>query len=68
MSNQKRIDQLKLDMQVAVDEFNNIQEKIKELIIARDVFRMKAYSCSERLKELQGDKEITTEIKTEVSN
>ena len=65
---QKRIDQLKLEMQVAVDEFNNIQEKIKELIVARDLFKMKAYSCSERLKELQGDKEITTEIKTEVSN
>ncbi len=30
-NNQKRIDQLKLEMQVAVDEYNKIQEKIKEL-------------------------------------
>ena len=36
MQNQKRIDQLKLETQVAVDEFNKIQEKIKELVIARD--------------------------------
>tara|TARA_B100002019_G_scaffold245113_1_gene222372 strand:+ start:615 stop:824 length:210 start_codon:yes stop_codon:yes gene_type:complete len=67
-NNQKRIDQLKLDMQVAVDEFNKIQEKIKQLNAARDVYKMKAFSCSERLKELQGQKEITTEIKTEVVN
>ena len=46
---QKRIDQLKLEMQVAVDEFNKIQEKIKELVIARDALKMKAFSCSERL-------------------
>ena len=66
MENQKRIDQLKLEMQVAVDEFNKIQEKIKELVVARDALKMKAYSCSERLNELQGKEEITTEIKTEV--
>ena len=66
MSNQKRIDQLKLEMQVAVDEFNKIQDKIKELQLARDAFKMKAFSCSERLKEIQGDNEITSEIKTEV--
>ena len=65
MSNQKRIDQLKLDLQVAVDEFNKIQEKIKELTIARDAIKMKAFSCSERIKELEGQNEITTEIKTE---
>jgi len=64
--NQKRIDQLKLEMQVAVDEFNKIQEKIKELVTARDALRMRAFSCSERLNELQGQEEITTEIKTEV--
>jgi hypothetical protein len=63
---QKRIDQLKLEMQVAVDEFNKIQEKIKELVIARDALKMKAFSCSERLKELQGQEEITT--KTEIVN
>ena len=57
---QKRIDQLKLEMQVAVDEFNKIQDKIKELVIARDAFKMKAYSCNERIKELQGQEEITT--------
>ena len=64
--NQKRIDQLNLEMQVAVDEFNKIQDKIKELIVARDALKMKAFSCSERLKELQGQEEITTE--TEVTN
>ena len=66
MKNQKRIDQLKLEAQVAVDEFNKIQEKIKELILARDSFKMKAFSCSERLKELLGEEEVTTEVKTEV--
>ena len=66
MQNEKRINQLKLEMQVAVDEFNKIQEKIKELVLARDALKMKAYSCSERLKELQGEKKITTE--TEVVN
>tara|TARA_Y100000114_G_scaffold51619_1_gene47079 strand:+ start:257 stop:463 length:207 start_codon:yes stop_codon:yes gene_type:complete len=66
MSNQKRIDQLKLELQVAIDEFNKIQEKIKELTIARDSLKMKAFSCSERLKELEGQKEMTTKIKTEV--
>ena len=59
-NNQKRIDQLKLEMQVAVDEFNKIQDKIKELVIARDAYKMKAYSCNERIKELQGQEEITT--------
>ena len=28
--------------------------------------KMKAFSCSERLKELEGIEEITSEIKTEV--
>tara|TARA_R100001126_G_scaffold81507_1_gene49918 strand:+ start:297 stop:503 length:207 start_codon:yes stop_codon:yes gene_type:complete len=68
MSNkQKRIDQLKLDLQVAVDEFNNIQEKIKQLVAAREVFKMKAFSCSERLKELEG-KEVIEETTTEIIN
>ena len=58
MKNQKRIDQLKLEMQVAVDEFNKIQEKIKELTVARESLKMKAFSCSERIKELQGQEEI----------
>mgnify|MGYP003116895551 FL=1 len=67
MSNkEQRISQLKLDLQVAVDEFNKIQEKIKELTIARESLKMKAFSCSERIKELEGQDEITTEIKTEV--
>ena len=55
---QKRIDQLKLEMQVAVDEFNKVQEKIKELRLARDAFKMKAFSCAERVKELQGQTKI----------
>jgi len=66
-NNQKRIDQLKLEMQVAVDEFNKIQEKIKELVTARDALKMKAFSCDERIKELQGLEKIET-TKTEVVN
>ena len=52
-NNQKRIDQLKLEMQVAVDEYNKIQDKMKELVVARDALKMKAFSCEERIKELQ---------------
>jgi len=62
-NNQKRIDQLKLEMQVAVDEYNKIQEKIKELVIGRDALKMKAFSCEERIKELQmleTEAEVTT--------
>ena len=66
-NNQKRIDQLKLEMQVAVDEYNKIGEKVKELNLARETLKMKAFSCSERIKELQGQEEITTEIKAEVT-
>ena len=66
-NNQKRIDQLKLEMQVAVDEFNKIQEKIKELTVARESLKMKAFSCSERIKELEGQEEIK-ETSTEVVN
>jgi len=61
--NQKRIDQLKLEMQVAVDEHNKIQEKIKELVVGRDALKMKAFSCEERIKELQmleTEAEVTT--------
>ena len=63
MSNQKRIDQLKLEMQVAVDEHNKIQEKIKELVLGRDALKMKAFACEERIKELQmlnTEAEVTT--------
>ena len=66
-NNQKRIDQLNLEMQVAVDEYKKIGEKIKELSLGREALKMKAFSCSERLKELEGDQEITSEIKTEVN-
>ena len=61
--NKKRIDQLKLEAQVAVDEFNKIQEKIKNLVVARDALKIKAFSCTERIKELQGSKEIMTDTK-----
>jgi len=67
MSNQKRIDQLKLEMQVAVDEHNKIQEKIKELVVGRDGLKMKAFACEERIKELQmleTETEVTT-VKTD---
>ena len=67
MKNQRRIDQLKLEMQVAVDEFNKIQEKIKQLVIARDTLKMKAFSCEERINELIGLEEIDT-TKTGVVN
>ena len=66
-NNKKRIEQLKLEMQVAVDEFNKIQDKIKELVVARDALKMNAFSCVERIKELQGFEEIVT-TKTEVVN
>ena len=67
MSNQKRIDQLKLEMQVAIDEFNKIQHKIKELSIARDGLKMKAFACAERIKELKGNQEVKT-FNTEIVN
>ena len=66
--NQKRIDQLTLEMQVAVDEFNKVQAKIKELKLARDAFIMKAFSCSERIKELQGEQKIGAEIQAEITD
>ena len=53
MKNKKQIDQLKVDMQVAVDEYNNVQEKIKELVVVRDGLKMKAFSCEKRIKQLQ---------------
>jgi predicted nucleic acid-binding Zn-ribbon protein len=65
---QKRIDQLKLELQVAVDEHNKIQDKINELNLARETLKMKAFSCSERLKELQGQEKIATEIQTKPVN
>tara|TARA_R100001440_G_scaffold54427_1_gene74309 strand:+ start:8226 stop:8432 length:207 start_codon:yes stop_codon:yes gene_type:complete len=63
MTNQKRIDQLKLEMQVAVDEYNKIQDKIQELVVGRDALKMKAFGCEERIKELQmleAEAEVTT--------
>tara|TARA_R100001163_G_C5059182_1_gene195834 strand:+ start:1908 stop:2114 length:207 start_codon:yes stop_codon:yes gene_type:complete len=68
MPNQKRIDQLNLELQVAVDEFNKIQSKIKELVVARDALKMKAFACTERLNELQGQEKISTEITKETVN
>ena len=68
MPNQKRIDQLNLELQVAVDEFNKIQSKIKELVTARDALKMKAFACTERLNELQGQEKISTEIQKETVN
>lgn len=68
MPNQKRIDQLNLELQVAVDEFNKIQSKIKELVVARDALKMKAFACTERLNELQGQEKISTEIQKETVN
>ena len=67
MNNQKRIDQLKLEMQVAVDEFNKVQENIRKLVLVRNAFKMKAFSCEERIKELEGNKEIELS-KSEIVN
>jgi hypothetical protein len=53
-------------MQVAVDEFNKIQEKMKELSVARDALKMKAFSCGERIKELEELNQDLTQ--TEVIN
>tara|TARA_Y100000361_G_scaffold65594_1_gene57558 strand:- start:213 stop:413 length:201 start_codon:yes stop_codon:yes gene_type:complete len=66
MSNKNnRIDQIKLEMQVAVDEFNKIQDKIKELTVAREALKMKIFSCQERIAELENlEKE---EIKEKVN-
>ena len=66
--NQKRIDQLKLEMQVAVDEYNKVQQKIQELVVAREGFKIKAFACEQRVKELQGEKEINAEIQPPVTN
>lgn len=66
MKNQKRIDQLKLEAQVAVDEHNKIQEKIKELTTAKEALKMKAFSCKERIEELISLEEKITE--TEIVN
>ena len=66
--NQKRIDQLKLEMQVAVDEYNKVQQKIQELVVAREGFKIKAFACEQRVKELQGEKEINAEIQPPVPN
>ena len=43
------------------------QEKIKELSLAREALKMKAFSCDERIKELKGLQEIET-TKTEPVN
>tara|TARA_Y100001937_G_scaffold38837_1_gene55264 strand:- start:1220 stop:1420 length:201 start_codon:yes stop_codon:yes gene_type:complete len=60
-----RIDQIKLDMTVAIDEGNKIQQKIQELVTARDSIKMKIFSCQERIAELENfEKE---EIKEKVN-
>ena len=53
MKNQKRIDQLTLEMQVAMDEHNKINDKIKQLDASRNMLKMKAFSCEERINELK---------------
>tara|TARA_R100001015_G_scaffold4625_1_gene1650 strand:- start:358 stop:555 length:198 start_codon:yes stop_codon:yes gene_type:complete len=51
--NQKRIDQLNKEKLEAVEEHNKIIDKIEELNLAKQAFKMKAFSCEERVKELQ---------------
>ena len=53
-NNEKLVNELKIEMQVAVDEFNTIQEKINDLALARNALRMKAISCDEKIKKLKG--------------
>lgn len=60
---QTRIEQIKLEMQIAFDELEKIQEKIKEFVIARDSFKMKVFSCQERIKELENFQEKTEKPK-----
>ena len=50
---QTRIDQIKLDMAVAIDEGNKVQQKIQELVTARDTIKMRIFSCQERIAELE---------------
>ena len=66
--NEKRIEQLKLEAQVAVIELTKIQDKIQELMVARDALKMKAFSCSERMRELQGLTEVAQKIEREQVN
>ena len=66
-NNQKRIDQLQLEIQVVVDEYNKIQEQINELVKARDALKMKGFGLEQRIDELKNiDKEAFTD--TEVVN
>ena len=60
---QTRIEQIKLEMQIALDELEKIQEKIQEFVIARDSFKMKVFSCQERIKELENFQEKTEKPK-----
>ena len=53
MKNQKRIEKLTLEIQVAMDEHNKIIDKIKELETSKNMLKMKAFSCDERIKELK---------------
>ncbi len=65
--NQKRIDQLQLEIQVVVDEHNKIQKQINELVTARDALKMKGFGLEQRIDELKNiDKEAFTD--TEVVN
>ena len=52
-NNQKRIEQLNQEKLEAVKEHNEIVDKIEELKIAKEALKMKAFSCEERVKELQ---------------
>ena len=50
---QTRIDQIKLDMAVAIDEGNKVQQKIQDLFTALDNIKMRIFSCQERIAELE---------------
>ena len=52
-NNQKRIEQLNKEKLAAIEEHNKIIDKIEELNIEKQAFKMKAFSCEERVKELQ---------------
>ena len=60
---ENRKDQLILERKFLVDEFNKIQESIKDLQIKARLIQLKAFSCQERIDELsqQNDDEKVKE-------
>ena len=60
--NQKRIDQLKLELQMLTNELNTVTSKLQDFAIMRDTIKLKVFSCEERIKELERDEEEIKEV------